>query len=81
MRNRLMGSILAVMAAIAITPVILAQTAAQSGAAKTMPDLSGVWNLVPEPGWAGSRFILEDPPLQPWAMEIYKRHRAGRAPS
>ncbi len=80
MRNRLMGS-LAVMAALAITPVILAQTAAQWGAAKTMPDLSGVWNLVPEQGGAGSRFILEDPPLQPWAMEIYKRHRAGRAPS
>ena len=81
MRNRYLGLILAVMAALAIKPVILAQTAAQSGAAKTIPELSGVWDLVREPGASGRRFSLEEPPLQPWAMEIYKRNRAGLAPT
>jgi len=80
MRNRFMRSILAVVAVLAFSPLLLAQTATQSGAAT--PDLSGVWDLVRELG-AGGRFsaqkylYLEDPPLQPWAMEIYKRNRAG----
>jgi len=80
LRNRFMGSslagsILTVVAVLAFSPVILAQTATQSRAAT--PDLSGVWDLVREPGASGRRFSLEEPPLQPWAMEIYKRNRAG----
>ncbi len=100
MRNGIFGSILTVVALLAFSPVILAQTAQQSGAAKGKaiprlpdgkPDLSGNWVLILEPDTpdsfteedlrnfiAGEKlFSLEDPPLQPWAMEIYKANRKG----
>ena len=73
MRNRFVGSILAV-AALAVLPTNLAQPAPQSGTAKATPDLSGIWQ---QTGRAARRFSMEDAPLQPWALEIYKRNRAG----
>ncbi len=72
MRNHFMGLVLA--AALAFSPVTLAQTAQHSGSAKTRaasgtPDFSGVWfiseyrrNLLPK----------EDPPFQPWAEAALK---------
>jgi hypothetical protein len=71
-RNHFMGLVLA--AALAFSPVTLAQTAQHSGSAKTRaasgtPDFSGVWfiseyrrNLLPK----------EDPPFQPWAEAALK---------
>ena len=79
MRNRFIGFILAVVAVLAISPAILAQTAGQSGAAKAQstaptPDLSGVW-------FGQSRdFNQQEPPqMQPWAEEEFKalRERLG----
>ncbi len=88
MRNCIMRSILAVVAVLAFSPVILAQ---QSGAAggnaiprlpDGNPDLSGVWARPinrPDVGDARKAFVAwELPSLQPWALEIYKRNRGGQ---
>ena len=77
MGSNLAGSILAVVAVLALAPVMLAQTPQQSGAAS--PDLSGVWTQTGR--HPSGRFTKEEPPLQPWAMEIYKRNRAGVDPN
>ena len=83
MRNRLLGSILMVAAVLAIAPDMLAQTAAQPGAATaraaaSKPDLSGVWAWALKGDSGGRRrFNMEEPPLQPGAMQIYKTNRAG----
>src|SRR3990172_3499352 len=65
-RYRFLGLILAWVAVFPFSPVILAQTAKGSGAAKTRtaatPDLSGVWMKVGRFG-----FTKEEPPMQPWA--------------
>ena len=58
MRNRLTGSIFAIVAVLAFSPALLAQTPAppRSGGAKSTPDLSGVWyadglvSLAPDAG-------------------------------
>ena len=77
MRNRfmgpLLGSLLAMGVVFAFSPVILAQTAPESQAAT--PDLPGVWEGAR--GGPRGRFSREEPPLRPWAMEIYQRNRAG----
>ena len=46
---------------------------AQTGTAK--PDLSGIWEQAG--GGFSRRFTREDPPLQPGALEVYKRNREG----
>jgi hypothetical protein len=73
-RNHLLGLVLAV-AAVAFSPVSLAQIAQHTGWAKTQaasatPDFSGVWfvheyhkNILPK----------EDPPFQPWAEALFKK--------
>ena len=45
-----------------------------SGTGQHVPDLSGVW--MRNDVWRNS-FAIEDPPLQPWAMEIFRRNRGG----
>ncbi len=71
MRNRL----IMVAALFALPTLILAQ---ESGTTRATPDLSGVWSVVQEPDGPGVAILtLEEPPLQPWAMEIYKRNRMG----
>ena len=76
MRYRFLGLILAWVAVFPFSPVILAQTAKGSGAAKTRtaatPDLSGVWMKVGRFG-----FTKEEPPMQPWAEAKYKAAREG----
>lgn len=79
MRNRLIGSILAVVAVLAVSPVILAQTPAGPGSGavdKAIPDLSGIWA---RPGFhpelttqVGKEEVPLIPPMQPWAAERYK---------
>jgi hypothetical protein len=73
-RNHLLGLVLAV-AAVAFSPVSLAQITQHTGWAKTQaasatPDFSGVWfvheyhkNILPR----------EDPPFQPWAEALFKK--------
>ena len=45
MRNRLIGSIMVVVAVMAFSPGMLAQTPARPGAGKAMPDLTGLWEV------------------------------------
>ncbi len=71
MRNRIIGSILAAVV-LAISPLLLAQTAQQSGAAKATPDLSGVWTKDGDAGYGQTFKRNEAPPMQPWAVEIFK---------
>ena len=73
MRNRLIGAIVSGAAALFLLPAIFAQTANQSKAAGSAPDLTGVWlidqfqpNLFPKGNapftpWAEARFKLADP--------------------
>ena len=80
MRNRLMGSILAVAAVLSFSPVILAQTAvrpgtAQDPAAALTPDLSGVWTRAR--GYGRSFSPKEVPPMQPSAAEHFQAVREG----
>ena len=79
MRNRLAGLILTVVMVLVIPPGMLAQSAEQSGAAPATPDLSGFWDRERRAGEsvdpAFRRFSMEEPPLQPWAMEIFKANR------
>src|ERR1700686_3899673 len=87
MRNGFLGSTL-VLAAFAFSVVLLAQTAKPSGAATSMPDLSGTWNR----GARGTAtgifdndangvpflgFTKQAPSLQPSAMEIFQTNRKG----
>jgi len=87
MRNRFMGLLLAVAAALAVSPVVLAQTAAQPGAARVdaiprtpdgKPDLSGVWAFNRVPGSTSFTTGREEPQMQPWAETRYKAARLSR---
>ena len=75
MRNRWINPIFAMVMVLAFSPVILAQTAGQSGAAKTQiadstPDLSGVWESITKPQ---KNFNPKEPPIfQPWAEAKWK---------
>ena len=68
MQPRLLSPILMLVAALAFSPAMPAQTPPQ-------PDLSGTW-LPPSDG-RHRRLSTEDAPLQPWALEIYKTNRQG----
>ena len=83
------GSIL-VLAVLGCSTFLLAQTSKPSGAAKSAPDLSGVWNraggrtaagiLEDDPG--GVPFLgltKQEPSLQPAALKIYQSNRQGVA--
>jgi len=96
MRGRILGSILAGVAAIAFAPILLAQNAPRPGAARPTPDLSGTWDRPGTPREAPvgagftqntqqrlgilprQAFTKEEPPMQPWAAEFYKKAREGK---
>jgi hypothetical protein len=77
MRDRLIGSILAMAAAaLAFQPVSFGQTPARAAApAARTPDFSGVW--VRAPGYGRSFNPKEAPPMQPWAAERFNAAREG----
>jgi len=76
------GFIHAFIVALLITPGMSAQTAGQRPAASAARDLSGIWMSggSMSDGAAGRRFSLEEPPLQPWALEKYRAAREGIDP-
>jgi hypothetical protein len=87
MRKAFIGSIL-VLVAFACSAVLLAQTAKQSGAVKSTPDLSGIWNRSTGRTAAGVfnddaggvpflGFTKQEPSLQPSALKIYQDNRKG----
>ena len=71
MRNRFIRFITVVLAAVAVSPAVQAQTAA----GESIPNLSGIWYA--DFTEFGGRFTREDPPLQPQALEIFRRNREG----
>jgi hypothetical protein len=79
MRNHLMGSVLALVAGLAFSPVILAQTAEQPGEAKAQtasptPDLSGLWTRLRDPAHSSLNldFGKAVSPMTPWAEAKFK---------
>jgi len=74
MQNRWKASIVAV-AVVTFLSAGFAQTPARPGAARSTPNLAGVW--MPSDIGQHRRFSPEDAPLQPWALEIYKVNREG----
>jgi len=75
MQNRWLSRILRVATALAICPMLFAQTPARPEAARSAPNLSGMWKQ----SYRGlaSRYSAEDAPLQPWALGIFKANREG----
>jgi hypothetical protein len=86
MRNGFLGLTL-VLVVFGFAAVLLAQTAKPSGAARSVPNLSGTWNRgtgrvagVFDDDAGGIPFLgftKQEPPLQPASMEIYKANRKG----
>src|ERR1700693_2309824 len=83
MRNHLMGWILALLAALALSPVLHAQTAVQAGAATAQaaaptPDLSGLLERLrdPEPSSINLNFGKNVSPMTPWAAAKFKAANA-----
>ena len=84
MRNRWMGSIIAVVAVFALLPALLAQAPARPGPAAsrapattaTAPDLSGVW----VGDRAGAAFPREAPAMTPPTEETYNYNKNPRNP-
>ena len=85
MGNRITRSMITIAAALAISPVIVAQGApaapqsSQSGAARATPDLSGVWYRADSaPGIMNPDGSLLVPPMQPWAAEVFEARQTVR---
>ncbi len=87
MRKGIIGLVLALVA-FAFSAVLLAQTARQSGAVKSTPDVSGIWNRSVGRAAGGIfddeaggvpflGFSKQEPSLQPSAMQIYQANRKG----
>jgi hypothetical protein len=69
MRDRLIGSVLAVAAAALVFSSVVSAQATRT------PDLSGVW--VRSQGYGRSFNPKEAPPMQPWAAERFRAAREG----
>ena len=76
MQDRQMDWMFRVATALVLSPVLFAQTQTRPQAARSTPDLSGMW-MLPRGDRLALRFGAEDPPLQPWALEIFKKNREG----
>src|SRR5262249_57886278 len=59
-------------------PISFAQTSAQP--ARTPLDIAGIWQQVEGEGMLRWTPPNEDPPMQPWALELYRRARGGARP-
>lgn len=81
MQNRFILSILTVAAILAVSPVLLSQTAERSEVTRDQtaarpPDLTGVWMPGRGPG-RGFADPKDVPPMGPWAEEKWKVARQG----
>jgi hypothetical protein len=95
MPNRLMGSILALVAVLALSSIILAQTAEKSGVSKAKmaaptTDLGGVWRRSRRPPDNARRYTIyelafsltsEKPPMTPWAEAKFKASKPNVGPN
>ena len=70
---RFIGLFVAALAVSFVPKCIFAQTASGS----SIPDLTGTWFA--DFTEFGGRFTREDPPLQPQALEVFRRNREGLA--
>jgi hypothetical protein len=80
MRNRWMNPIFAMLAVLAFSSVMLAQTAGKSGAKKPqtparVPDLTGVWADITDSTPTPTFNTKEDPSFQPWAEAKWKANK------
>jgi hypothetical protein len=76
-----MSKVFRVAMAVALSPVLFgqisfAQTSAQP--ARTPLDIAGIWQQVEGESMLRWTAPNEDPPLQPWALERYRKARGGR---
>ena len=95
MRNRLMGSTLAVVAVLSFSFGIIAQTVEKSGVAKAQatpptPDLAGVWKGSRGPPNNARRYTIfelalsiasEEPAMTPWAAAKFKASKPNVGPN
>jgi hypothetical protein len=65
-------------AVVAISPALFAQSSGQP--ARTPLDIAGTWQQVTEKTMFRWTALNEDPPLQPWALEMYRKAREGKRP-
>jgi hypothetical protein len=75
-RSTWLSRALKLTAVVALSPVVFAQTSAQP--ARTPLDITGTWQQVTEKTMFRWTALNEDPPLQPWALETYKKAREGK---
>ncbi len=80
MRIRFLSLILVLGTALVVPPIILAQSPAAPGTGVPLTvshpaDLTGIWLAARDE--LSFRFSPDDPPLTPWALEIYRRNRQG----
>jgi hypothetical protein len=86
MRNRLMNSILGLVAVLVCSSILRAQTAEQSGTTKAPTgaptvDLSGVWEAdMHGLKWAEYSFTPEIPPMTPWGKARYLAAKPSYGP-
>jgi hypothetical protein len=65
------------LAAVAVlSPALFAQTSGQQ--ARTPLDITGTWQQVVEKTMFRWTALDQDPPLQPWALEMYRKAREGK---
>src|ERR1700680_201253 len=92
MRNRLIGSTLAVVALLVFAFFMFAQTSEQPGVAKAHvpPDLAGVWRRSRRPPDNARRYTIfelamsitsGEPPMTPWAEAKFKANKPNIGPN
>ena len=69
MQHRIRNLTLTILAALAFSPGLFAQTARPSAGTTAQPDLSGIWQEEPMPGVPAGVFTKEEPPMLPSAIE------------
>jgi hypothetical protein len=73
-----MRATLTLAAIVVLSPALFAQTSGQP--ARTPLDLTGTWQQVEGKTMFRWTALDEDPPLQPWALEMYRKAREGKRP-
>ena len=78
MQHPIRNLTLTILAALALSRGLFAQTARPSGVTTAQPDLSGIWQEDRVPGGVPSGlFTKEEPPMFPWAIERSRIRNRG----